>query len=112
MDSMVILFTRNGIGVAPDDLSQILIKNYLNLLKDEKKLPAALLFYGEGVKLVCEGSQVLDSLGILEAKGVKLIACKTCLNYFELPGKTKVGQIGTMADILTFQMEARKVITV
>lgn len=112
MKSTVFLFSHNGMGAAPADLSQILVKNYLGLLKDEKKVPAALLFYGEGVKLVCEGSQVLESLSMLEGKGVRLIACKTCLNYFELSDKVKIGHIGTMADILTFQLEAEKVISV
>jgi intracellular sulfur oxidation DsrE/DsrF family protein len=99
-------------GTAPEELSKTLVKNYLNLLKDEKKLPAALLFYGDGVKLVAEGSHVLDSLAILENKGVKLIACKTCLNFFGLLDKIKAGHAGTMEDILSFQREAGKVITV
>jgi hypothetical protein len=42
---------------------------------------------------------------------VKLIACKTCLNYFNLTDDMVIGQIGTMADILTIQLEADKVIT-
>ena len=112
MKSTVILFTSNGMGVAHEDLAQTLVKNYLGLLKDEKKLPAALLFYGEGVKLVSEGSQVLDSLVELERKGVKMLACKTCLNFYNLIDRVKVGHIGTMADILTFQLEADKVISV
>jgi intracellular sulfur oxidation DsrE/DsrF family protein len=111
MKSTIILFTHNGIGSTPEDLGKTLVKNYLGLLKDEKKLPVALLFYGEGVKLVCEESPVLDSLAILEGKGVRLIACKTCLNYFGLMDNVKVGQIGTMADILTFQLEADKIIS-
>jgi len=112
MKSTIILFTCNGMGTAPEDLSQALVKNYLGLLKDEKNLPVALLFYGEGVKLVCESSQVIDSLAIIEGKGVKLIACRTCLNYFRLIDNVKVGQVGTMADILTFQLEADKVISI
>jgi intracellular sulfur oxidation DsrE/DsrF family protein len=112
MKSTIILFTNNGISTAPEELSKTLVKNYLGLLKDEKQLPIALLFYGEGVKLVSEGSDILDSLTILEAKGVKLIACKTCLNYFGLIDSIKVGHVGTMADILTYQLEANKVITV
>ena len=111
MKSTVILFTRNGIGSAPEDLSKTLVKNYLGLLKEEKKLPVAILFYGEGVKLVCEESPVQDSLNALEGRGVCLIACKTCLNYFGLMDNVKVGQVGTMADILTFQLEADKVIS-
>ena len=112
MKSTIILITRNGMGTAPEDLGMTLLKNYLGLLKDEKKLPEALLFYGEGVKLVCDQSQVIDTLTELENKGVKLIACKTCLNYFDLLNSIKVGHVGTMADILSYQVEAKKVITI
>jgi intracellular sulfur oxidation DsrE/DsrF family protein len=111
MKSTAILFTRNGMGEAPEELSSTLIKNYLSLLKEENKLPVTLLFYGEGVKLLCEGSEVLDSLLSIENRGVNLLACKTCLNYFGILDKIKVGHIGTMADILTIQLEAEKVIT-
>ncbi len=97
---------------APGELGRILVKNYLGLLSEEIRYPATLLFYGEDVKLVCEGSEVIDTLALLEAKGAKLIACKTCLNYFGLAGKVRVGLTGTMADILTMQLEAGKVITV
>ncbi len=112
MKSTVVLFTGNGMGTAPEDLRQTLVKNYLGLLREENKVPSALLFYGEGVKLVCEDSLVLESMSALEARGVKLVVCKTCLNYFGLFDKIKAGQVGTMADILTMQLEAGKVITV
>jgi intracellular sulfur oxidation DsrE/DsrF family protein len=111
MKSTVILFVRNGIGEAPEELSQTLVRNYLGLLKDEKRVPVTMLFYGEGIKLLCKGSSVLDSLSALADRGVKLIACKTCLNYFNLTDDMLIGQIGTMADILTIQLEADKVIT-
>jgi intracellular sulfur oxidation DsrE/DsrF family protein len=112
MKSTVIVFNRNGMGNGPEELGKTLVKNYLDLLINEKNLPAALLFYGEGVKLICDDLQVTDSLSALERKGVNLIACKTCLTYFGLISEVKVGRVGTMADILTFQLEAGKVITV
>ena len=112
MNSTVIVFSKNGMGTAPEELSSTLVKNYLGLLKEEKHLPMALLFYGEGARLVCEGSPVVESLSEMEKKGVKLIVCKTCINFFNLADQVKAGQVGTMADILTLQLEARKVISV
>jgi selenium metabolism protein YedF len=111
MKSTVIVISKKGMGHAPDDLSQTLIQNYLNLLSEETKLPFALLLYGEGVKLTSADSAVLNSLKKLEAGGVKIIACKTCLNYYVIADQIAVGQIGSMSDILTIQMEASKVIT-
>jgi intracellular sulfur oxidation DsrE/DsrF family protein len=111
MKSTVIVINKKGMGYAPDDLSHALLQNYLNLLLEEKKLPFAILLYGEGVKLVCEDSSIVDIMKRMEASGIKIIACKTCLNYFDV-GNVKAGQIGSMSDIVTIQMEASKVITV
>jgi sulfur relay (sulfurtransferase) complex TusBCD TusD component (DsrE family) len=54
---------------------------------------------------------VLDQLAVLEKKGVRLIVCSTCLNYFGLMDKVKTGIAGGMADILEAQLIAGKVIT-
>lgn len=48
-------------------------------------------FYAAGVKLVVGGSPVLDLLKTLESKGVHLIICVTCLQYFDLKEKVAVG---------------------
>lgn len=112
MKSTVIVFSNNGMGSAPQELSKTLITNYLKLLAEELEVPQTLLFYADGVKLVCEGSLVAGFLQQIEQKGAKLIVCKTCLNFFGLSAQQIVGQTGTMADILTMQLEAKKVITV
>jgi len=112
MRSTVIVFSNKGMGTAPHELGTILITNYIRLLSEENELPQTLLFYAEGVKLVCEGSPVAGFLQQIEQKGAKLIVCKTCLNFFGLSTKQLVGRAGTMADILTMQLEAKKVITV
>lgn len=111
MENYVIVFNNNGMGNAAPELNQLLATNYLKLLNDETKLPSAILFYSEGVKLCCEGSPVAESLQQLEHKGVKLIACTTCLNFFSIKDKLIVGNAGTMADILLYQIQAPKVIT-
>jgi intracellular sulfur oxidation DsrE/DsrF family protein len=111
MKDMVILITNNGMGKADETLQQTLFAKYIELLLHHTELPAALCFYTEGVKLVCEGSPVLDGLQALESKGVRLIVCSTCLNYFKLNENLKVGIVGGMGDILEAQMKAEKVIT-
>ncbi len=107
----VILITRNGMGDADQVLQYKLIDTYLKLLDEHNILPGAICFYTEGVHLVVEDSPVLDTLLSLERKGVRLILCSTCLNYFELIDKVKVGIVGGMGDILEAQRKAAKVIT-
>jgi intracellular sulfur oxidation DsrE/DsrF family protein len=111
MQNSVILITNEGMGRADLALQHTLIGKYLELLQASGDLPAAICFYTDGVKLIVEGSPVLAQLASLEQKGVRLVVCSTCLNYFGLTEKVRVGIVGGMGDILTAQAGADKVIT-
>jgi sulfur relay (sulfurtransferase) complex TusBCD TusD component (DsrE family) len=107
----VILINRYGMGEADQALQHRLISTYLKLLDENDLNPGAICFYAEGVHLTVEGSPVLEVLQSLERKGVHLILCSTCLNYYDLLDKVKVGIVGGMGDILEAQQKASKVIT-
>ena len=107
----VFLLTSNGMGNAPKELCHKLLRTYLTLLLQNDELPAAICFYTEGVRLATEGSHVLDLLKQLETKGVRLILCSTCLNYFKLADEVCVGVVGGMGDIQEAHLRADKVIT-
>ena len=70
--------------------------NFLRLLGESKEKPGTLIFWNTGVRLVCEGSKVLDHVKRLEDQGVEILACTTCLEYFDLVNKLKVGKSTTM----------------
>jgi intracellular sulfur oxidation DsrE/DsrF family protein len=108
----VILITRNGMGHADPELQLKLITTYLKLLDEHDILPAVICFYTEGVKLAVSGSPVLESLHSLEAKGVRLILCSTCLNFYQLADQVQVGIPGGMTDIIEAQRRAGKVLTI
>jgi len=108
----VILVTRNGMGETLADLQQTLVTKYFQLLLADGKLPAAVCFYADGVRLACEGSPLLDTLRALETRGVRLVVCTTCLNALDLAAQHKVGLMGSMADIIEAQWRADKVITI
>ncbi len=107
----ILLITRNGMGDAEPALQQKLVTTYFKLLDENNILPAAICFYADGVRLVVEGSPVLDLLKSLEAKGVRLILCSTCLNYYNLADQVRVGIVGGMTDILEAQRRVAKVIS-
>lgn len=106
-----ILITRKGMGEADLELQTKLISTYLRLIEENDYLPAVICFYAEGVFLVVEGSPVLETLRSLEAKGVRLVICNTCLNFYELADKVQVGVVGGMTDMIEAQNLAAKVIT-
>ncbi len=108
---MVIIINRNGMGDADQVLQHRLVGNYLRLLDEHNILPGAICFYTEGVHLAVDGSPVLDTLRSLEKKGVRLILCSTCVNYYHLEKRVKVGIVGGMGDILEAQQKAAKVFT-
>jgi hypothetical protein len=108
----VILVTNSGMGTADVELQHKLAGTYFHLLAEHDLLPGAICFYTDGVKLVCTGSPVLEQLKALEAKGVRLIVCGTCLDFFGLTDSVEVGIKGGMTDIIEAQWRAEKVISI
>jgi len=109
--STVIIINNNGMGHAEEVLSHKLVTTFLNMLDLDDKLPGTICFYAAGVKLATAGSPVLEELASLVEKGVQLIVCSTCLNYYQLMDELKVGTAGGMKDIVEAQWAADKVIT-
>lgn len=108
----VIVFTRNGMGDGPADLQLMLAIKFLAITLESGELPAKILFYTHGVRLACDGSPVLEQLRKLEAQGVELVLCQTCLHYFALNELVRVGVVGGMGDMLEAMQKATKVIHV
>ena len=97
MQSKVILIQSEGLGKGDDQLGTMLMANFLRLLGESKEKPETLVFWNTGVRLVCEDSYALGHLKRLEDQGVEILACTTCLEYFDLVDKLKVGKPTTMA---------------
>jgi sulfur relay (sulfurtransferase) complex TusBCD TusD component (DsrE family) len=111
--SVVIVFKSDGLGhTRAQDLKGKLATSFLSLIVDADPLPSTMCFYTDGVKLACEGSPVLEALHALEARGVRLVLCTTCLNYFGLEDKVRVGIPGGMGDIITAMLSADSVLMV
>lgn len=107
----VIILSHYGMSSAEPALSHKLLDGYLGLLRLQEQRPASILCYGEGVKVACEGSPFLEVLAALEAQGVSLGICTTCLKHFQLLDKLRVGSRGKMEDVVKAHLEADKVIT-
>jgi len=109
--STLLQVIHDGMGSADLPLQHTLLRKYLLLLLENGTLPGAICFYTSGVKMVVEGSPVLDVLQSLEGQGVRLIVCKTCLDHYGLLDQVRVGIMGGMPDIIAAQLLADKVIT-
>ena len=109
LDTLVTI-TRDGMGQADRDLQRKLLGTWLQLTLDNGTLPGAIALFADGVRTAGEGSPFLGSLQALEARGVHIILCKTCLDAFALSDQVRVGIVGGMGDILAAQVKAAKVV--
>ena len=96
----VVAVTSATMGTGSDELGAALMKAFLYALSQQDELPGTLLFYNGGAHLTCEGSPSLEDLRNMEAQGVEILTCGTCLNYYGLTDKLKIGGGTNMYDIV------------
>jgi len=60
--------------------------------------------------LSSEGSDVLETLRTLSEKGVEILSCGTCLDFYGLKEKLKVGKVSNMYTIAQTLLEAERVV--
>lgn len=95
----VVVIDTNLMGRGNDELGKVLMKGFIYALTQQDVLPSKIVFYNGGATLTCEGSDSLEDLQSLEAQGVEIVTCGTCLNYYEMSDKLKVGTVTNMYDI-------------
>ena len=106
----VVQIAAATMGSGNDELGALLLRSFLKTQAELEPRPDAILFYNDGVKLCCEGSNLLDDLRGLEAAGVEIIACGTCLNFFELADQLRVGRVTDMLEIAGRLAEAGSIV--
>ncbi len=95
----VVQVTADTMGAGDDDLGSLLMRSFIKTLPELDSVPEAIVFYNSGVKLCCEGSLLLDGIRALETSGIEIIACGTCLNFFEITDRLAVGRVTDMLEI-------------
>src|SRR3990172_4805718 len=102
MSKTVILVTRQGLGTtAPEDadFGLEMLDKFFHTLERQPEKPHAICFYTDGVNLLADGSSIVLGLTLLEALGVRIVVCQSCLNHYGLQDRLAVGTIGGMPDI-------------
>jgi selenium metabolism protein YedF len=110
--SDVVFITSDCLGTGDERLGEILMKAFLNTLWDNEPKPAKMIFINSGVRLTTEGSEVMDTLKLLEKDGVQIFSCGTCLEYYKLKDDLRVGQVTNIYETVHSLMAASKVIKI
>ena len=109
-EKTLVLITKNTMGSGDDVLGAGLMSNFLNTLNEMGEALWRLVFLNSGVKLTIEGAETLSVIQHLEAQGVSVLVCGTCLNHFNVLDQKGVGETTNMLDIVTSLQLADKVI--
>lgn len=106
----VVVVASDRMGEGDEDLGRKLLVNFLKTLPEVSPGLQALIFYNRGVFLVTEGSPALEALKVLEDRGVRILACWTCLSHYGLEDRLRVGRASNMYEILSLLAKASVVI--
>lgn len=106
----VVVIANDKMGEGSEELGKTLLKAFTFALTQQDSLPGTMLFYNGGAYLTCEGSPLLEDLKTLEAQGVEILTCGTCLNFYDLSEKLAVGGVTNMYVIAEKMLGAGNVV--
>ena len=106
----VVCVKTGKLGDGDDELGDILMKGFFNTLPNVDQLPTSVIFVNGGIFLTLKESPILEALKSLKEKGVEILVCGTCLEYYKKLDDIEVGQVSNMLDILERVTGAGKIL--
>lgn len=107
---MIVVLSANVMGSGEEKLGKALMKAFMFALTRQDVLPETILCYNSGAYLTCEGADTLEDLKSLEAEGVNIMTCGTCLDFYGIKEKLAVGSVTNMYEIVETMENAGKLI--
>jgi len=106
-----VLIASSYVGEDPE-LGKILIKGFIKTFLNADPMPEKIILINTAVKLACQGAdeEILSALKELSEKGVEIICCGTCLDYFGLLDQLEVGVASNAYDVVQSLVNASSVI--
>lgn len=107
MDRKVILLTTDSFGDGDRELGTQLLETFLTLLKqrEQDKLPAAIFCINRGVLALTEQSFASLHLKELVIRGVPVLACGTCVNYYGIQDQLAAGEVSSMGHFMELAVQ-------
>ncbi|PKN43153.1 MAG: sulfurtransferase-like selenium metabolism protein YedF [Deltaproteobacteria bacterium HGW-Deltaproteobacteria-18] len=107
----LVFLTSDTIGQGDETLGSRLMGNFLNTLPELGDTLWRIIMVNGAVKLATTTNPAVEALKKLEAAGVSILVCGTCLEFFKLMDQKEVGQVTNMLDVVTSQQVADKIIS-
>jgi selenium metabolism protein YedF len=93
-----------------EELGKVLIKAFFETIKVTKEIPHTIFFLNTGVKLTTVNEEIIQILKEIEAMGVEIFSCGTCLKHYSLESDLKVGYRGTTNHIVEGMKDFKKTV--
>lgn len=107
----VVYVGTNSMGLGSEDLGQKLMRGFLRTWIDVNPLPWRMIFINSGVKLTTLDEEAVEAVSMLEDRGVEILSCGTCLQFFGLEDKLRVGRVTNMFEVIETFNSANKIIS-
>lgn len=108
----IFVITKDAIG-SDEALGKILIKGLFETLKIMNNPPDFMFFMNTGVRLTTsDDEELIETLGWLLSNGSTIYTCSTCLKYYGIEEKLKVGEQGGMAVLIEAMGSAGRIFTI
>ena len=107
---MLVVLSANVMGGGDEKLGKALMKAFVFALTRQDQLPETILCYNTGAYLTCEGADTLEDLKSLEAEGVSILTCGTCLDFYGIKDRLAVGSVTNMYDIVERMEQAKTIV--
>lgn len=110
-----VLFVR-GDKVGEGELGVMLINALLKSLINSEVLPQKIIFVNRGVLLTTDNTEIandeiVEVLKELEKIGVEIYSCGSCLSYYALTERLKVGMIGNALETMESMIKSEGVVS-
>ena len=109
-NGMVVVLSANVMGTGDEKLGTSLMKAFVFAVTKQDQLPETIVCYNTGAYLTCEGADTLEDLKALEAEGVNILTCGTCLDFYGIKDKLAVGAVTNMYEIVEVMEKAKHIV--
>ncbi len=110
MKKTVIVLNKTQMGNGDRELGEKILGACVRKLVKFDGLEA-IVFYNSGVKLCTRDSHLAPEFGQLMDRGIEILACGTCVEYYGLGDRMIVDRLSNMDEILATIAAAEKVVT-
>ena len=107
---LTVVLSADVMGSGEEKLGKSLMKAFVFALTKQDNLPETVLCYNKGAFLSCEDADTLEDLKTLEAEGVNILTCGTCLDFYGIKEKLAVGSVTNMYEIVEKMEKSRWIV--